>query len=176
MKWIGISGGWRKINEEIEELVRKIVREIITRGDGIVSGGALGVDFITLREAMKLDKTGKQIKIFLPSSLDIYASHYRKRAKEGVITEAQAESLIKQLAELKKLNSDSLIENYDNTVVDKEVYYERNLKVVEASDELIAFRIKTEDSEGMGTKDTIDKAEQKNIPIKIFQFNLTEGD
>src|SRR3990170_6239381 len=142
MKWIGISGGWRKINEEIEELVRKIVREIITRGDGIVSGGALGVDFITLREAMKLDKTGKQIKIFLPSSLDIYASHYRKRAKEGVITEAQAESLIKQLAELKKLNSDSLIENYDNTVVDKEVYYERNLKVVEASDELIAFRIK----------------------------------
>ena len=174
MKWIGISGGWRKTNKEIENLVRETVREIITRGDGIISGGALGVDSIVLDEAVKLDKTGAQIKIFIPANLETYASHYRRRAKEGVITKAQAESLIEQLADLKNLNPNSLIENNSNEIIDKEAYYKRNSEVVAASDELIAFRIKTEASEGMGTKDTIDKAEQKGIPVRVFQFDLTK--
>ena len=52
MKWIAISGGWRKINKEIEDDVRKTVREIISQGDGIVSGGALNVDYIALDEVL----------------------------------------------------------------------------------------------------------------------------
>ncbi len=39
MKWVAISGSWRKINDEIEENVRKSVREIVSIDDG-----ALGVD------------------------------------------------------------------------------------------------------------------------------------
>ena len=39
IKWIGISGGWRKTNEQVEKDVRKVVREIIGSGNGIVSGG-----------------------------------------------------------------------------------------------------------------------------------------
>ncbi|MBU2235814.1 hypothetical protein KKA01_02005, partial [Patescibacteria group bacterium] len=43
--WFGISGSWRKTNEEVEESVREAVRKILSRGGCIVSGGALNVDF-----------------------------------------------------------------------------------------------------------------------------------
>ena len=54
------------------------------------------------------------------------------------------------------------------------MYYERNLKVVEASDELVAFHIKTEASEGLGTLDTIARVQAKGIPVKLFSYDLFE--
>ena len=94
MKWIGISGGWRRTNQEIEEGVRKTVREIIQRGDGIVSGGALGVDFIATDEALKYDPAADRIKIFLPTTFEKYSEHYRKHAKLGDVTSEDVENLI----------------------------------------------------------------------------------
>jgi len=43
MKQIAIAGGWRKINAQVEKDIRKVVREIISEGNGIVSGGALPI-------------------------------------------------------------------------------------------------------------------------------------
>jgi len=174
MIWIGISGGWRKTNSEIENLVRQTVREIILRGDGIVSGGALGVDSFALDEALKNNPTADQIRIFLPASLKDYAIHYRKRADEGVITKDQAENLIVQLTSLKQINPSALIENPNNSIMNKETYYNRNSEIVKASDELIAFQIKSEASEGLGTGDTIEKARQKGIPVKFYKFDLSK--
>lgn len=54
------------------------------------------------------------------------------------------------------------------------MYYQRNSTVVEASDELIAFLVKTEQSESMGTADTIEKAQKKSIPVKLFKYDLTK--
>ena len=176
MKWIGISGGWRKINQEIENKVRSTVRDIIQRGDGIVSGGALGVDYIALDEASKNDLKAERIKIFIPTTLEKYAEHYRKHARLGNITSEQAENLIAQLTQLKQINSQALIENPDTNFTEatkKTMYYERNSKVADASDELVAFRIKTKASEGMGTADTAEKAKKKSIPVKVFSFDLT---
>ncbi len=173
MKWVAISGGWRRTNKKIENEVRAVVREIIERGDGLVSGGALGVDSIALDEALKLNPQADKIKIFLPTSLKIYAAHYRQRAREGVITGEQAEGLIGQLTDLKNGNPQALIENSENTIVDKETYFQRNSAVVEAADELVAFHIKTELSEGTGTQDTINKAKQKGLPVKILSYDLT---
>lgn len=102
MKWVGISGNWRKTNKEIEKKIRDIVHKIIMRGDGIVSGGALGVDFIALDEALKHDLKAERIKIFLPTTFEVYAAHYRKHASLGTITREQAENLISHLAKLKK--------------------------------------------------------------------------
>ena len=56
MKWIGISGGWRKTNTEVEDAVRRTAKEIIERGDGIVSGGAIGVDSLALDEVLKFNQ------------------------------------------------------------------------------------------------------------------------
>lgn len=175
MKWVGISGGWRKINQEIENNVRIVVREIIEHGDGIISGGALNVDYIALDEALKHDFRAEKIKIFLPTTLEKYTEHYKKHANLGTITFKQADDLINQLIKLKELNSEALIENSDTNFTEetkKEMYYDRNSKVIEASDELIAFHIKTNASEGAGTMDTIEKAKIKNIPLKIFSYDL----
>jgi len=178
MKWIGISGGWRKTNLKIENDVRDAVSKIMKRGDGIISGGALNVDYIALDEALKINPTAERIKIFLPTTLEKYSEHYKRQAALGNITLEQAENLIQQLTKLKKLNPKSLAENPDTNFTDenkKDRYYQRNSKVVEASDELIAFHIKTDASEGMGTADTIEKAKRKDIPIKLYSYDLTSN-
>jgi len=168
MKWIAISGSWWKINKKVEQDVRKVVKDILARGDGIVTGGALKVDYIATDEALKQDLTAKRIKIFLPTTLEIYISHYRKRAQEGVITERQAKTLITQLEKIKKLDSSSLIENIINKIIDKRAYFERNTEVVKAADELVAFHI----NKSEGVADTIEKAKQKGIPLKTFVYTI----
>jgi hypothetical protein len=168
MKWVAISGSWRKMNNELEKDIRNTVREIISRGDGIITGGALNVDFIATDEILKLDPTAKRIKIFLPATLDIFAAHYRKRAKEGLITEKQAESLIIQLSKIRETNSLSLIENKDNQIIDKDAYHQRNSAVIEVADELVAFHVNA----SAGTKDTIDKAKKKGIPVKVLTYTI----
>ncbi|MFA5184492.1 MAG: hypothetical protein WC456_03100 [Patescibacteria group bacterium] len=176
MKWIGISGGWRQINETIENDVRQTVAKIMERGDGIVSGGALNVDSAALDEALKHDALAQRIKIFLPTTLEKLSEHYRKHARLGTITAAQAENLIKQLSALRQINSSALIENPDINFTEenkKAKYYERNAKVVEASDELVAFCVRTQASEGLGTADTIRKAAAKGIPIDLHSYDLT---
>lgn len=175
MKWIGISGSWRKTNDEIEEKIRTIVREIFEKGNGMVSGGALGVDYIATDEALKCNPEADKIKIFLPTTLEKYSEHYRKHAKLGTITEEQAEDLIGQLEKIKHKNSGALIENTDTNFTEetkKKMYYERNSRAVEASDELIAFRIKTRESKSLGTADTVEKAKKKGIPVKLFTYDL----
>lgn len=169
MKWIGITGSWRVKNQKVVKDVRRSVKSIILDGDGIVTGGALNVDSIALDEALKHDPKAKQIKIFLPVTLKLFSKHYRKRAKEGVITNKQAEKLISQLSELKKINSQALIENKENTKVNKETYYQRNLEVVKYSDKLLAFQV----NRSTGTQNTIDKAKEKDIPIKIFSYSIS---
>ncbi|MGB2762338.1 MAG: hypothetical protein WBC21_02215, partial [Minisyncoccales bacterium] len=163
-----ISGSWRKINKVLEKDIRDNVREIINKGDGIITGGALNVDSIAADEALKLDPTAKTIKVFLPTTLEIFASHYHKRAEERVITKQQAKDLITQLTKIKEINPPSLVENRKNKVLNKETYYERNSAIVEVADELIAFHV----NESMGTKDTINKAHKKGIPVKVFTYNI----
>src|SRR3989344_1029107 len=159
--YFGISGSWRRTSPEIEGAVRVAVKKIIERGDGIVSGGALNVDWFATDEALKLDPEAKHIKIFLPVVLELYAAHYRKRAQEGVITSEQAEILIAQLEALKAVNPAALIEHPENKIVDPKTYFERNTEEVNASDALVGFQVN--DSEGVG--DTVQKALSQNKPV-----------
>ena len=164
--WFGISGSWRKTNEIVEQGVREAVRKIIERGDGIISGGALNVDYFATDEALKLNPTADKIKIFLPVVLDLYAAHYRKRATEGVITSEQAEALVAQLESLRAANPDALIGNPQNAVVDTKTYFERNTDVVNASDALVGFQVN--ESEGVG--DTAKKAIEQGKPVCLEKF------
>ena len=168
-KWVGISGSWAITTKEVERDVRKAVRDVINNGGGIVTGGALNVDSFATDEVIKMDPRCEHLRIFLPVTLKLYSAHYRKRAKEGVITKKQAEDLIAQLEYVKKANSKAIIENKDNKAVDKTTYFERNTKVVGASDELYAFHIK--ESMGGGTIDTAEKAKKLGIPVRRFDYN-----
>jgi len=176
MKWIGISGGCRKINKKIENDVRQIVAEIMQRGDGIVSGGALNVDSISLDEAIKHDPFCQRIKIFLPTTLDKFIEYYHKHAEIGDVTVNQAEFLINQLSELKKINPAALIENLDIEFTEENKlkrYYDLNSDIVAAVDRLVAFRVKTKNSEGLGTADAIKKAKAKGIPVDLHFYDLS---
>ncbi len=173
MRWIAISGGWRKTTRKIENQVRQTVQEIIQEGNGLVSGGALGVDSIALDEALKYNPEAERIKIFLPTTLEKYIQHYQKQARLGRITRSQAENLAAQLSQLKQINSKALIEYPDSRFTEatkKRMYYERDARVVQASEALITFHIQTPESKGLGTRDTIRKAQKKGIPVKIFHY------
>ncbi len=164
--WFAISGSWSMTNKDVEKTVRESVREILSRGGGIVSGGALGVDFFATDEALKIDPS--VIRVFLPATLDLYAAHYRKRANEGVISHKKAEALIEQLTRLQKVNPDALVEKRDNTEINRDVYFERNTDIVSASDALIAFQV----NESEGTGDTISKTLQQGKPVRIFRYTI----
>lgn len=165
--WFGISGSWRKTNKEVEKNVREAVRDILKNGHGIVSGGALNVDYFATDEALLLDPTGERIKVYLPAILPLYAAHYRKRATEGVITRTQAEDLIKQL---EKLPPTSLFTHNTNTEMNPKTYFERNTAVVNASDAILAFQVN--DSEGVA--DTIMKAKQQGKPVVLKKYIIND--
>jgi len=167
MKWIGISGS-RQTNKQVEEDVRREVDAVLKRGDGIVAGGAMGVDYFASDEVIKQGLGKDKLKICLPATLDLYSKHYRKRAIEGVVTNEEAEILISQLNNVKELIGKNLNENILNTEVNATTYYERNGKIVELSDELLAFQVNS----SSGTQNTIDQAKTKSIPVKVFTYTI----
>lgn len=168
MKWYGISGSRLSTNEHVENDVRNFVRSVIEGGNGIVTGGALGVDYFATDEVIKLDKTADKIKVYIPATLEAYAAHYRKRAVEKVISEEEAETLIRQLNLLQRLNPTALYEDYSGSPVNSESYSRRNGSVVNASDELAAFQV----NESSGTQDAIERAKVKGIPVILKKYNV----
>ena len=166
--WFGISGSWRKTSQEVEQAVRKAVREIIEKGGGIVTGGALNVDWFATDEALRVDARAEHIKIFLPVVLELYAAHYRKRAKEGVITEAQAEQLIGLLERVQETNPEALIEHPENQIVDQTTYFQRNTEVVNASDAVVGFQV----NESEGVSDALTKAVQEGKPVSKLSYKI----
>ncbi len=168
MKRIWITGSRRTVNEEVTREVRSEISAIIQNGDGIITGGALGVDFIATDTAMTLDPTGKQIKIFLPTTVEIYDKHMHQRAEEWVITLDQADTLTHQLKELQHKNPQAIIENTHSIECNEETYYARNTDIVNASDEIIAFHVNA----SKWTQDTIDKAKAQGKKIKEYKYTV----
>lgn len=173
IRWIGISGTWHITKSEVEKDVRAIVHEIIMRGNGIIVGGALGVDYFALDEAMNLDTNSSQIKVILPSLFNEYITHLRMWASgyntgDPPITAEEAEQLIAQLSQLKNTSPVSIIEssNIDAREINKEVYFARNTKIVELSDEIIAFQV----NRSSGTQDVIDKARKLRKKVIVHAY------
>lgn len=168
MKWTGISGTWQLTSKQVEEDVRREVKKILEEGNGIVTGGALGVDSFAMEEVIQNGMQKERVKVCLPVTFDIYKTHYRKRADEGVITHEQAEKLIQTLETIQNANKEAITEDLHFTVCDKESYYARNRAIVDLSDELFAFQV---NSSG-GTGDTIEKAKSQEKEVKLFTYNL----
>ena len=166
-RWVAISGS-RETNAEVEKQVRESVRKIITSGGGIVTGGALGVDYFATDETFIIDPKATALKIFLPTTLKIYAAHYRRRATEGVVPPENAEILIAQLEKVRTTNPNVLIENLQEMVVDKRTYFQRNTAVLDAATELLAFQV----YKSPGTQDTIDKAKDRGLSVKVYEFKI----
>lgn len=163
MQWVAVSGSWRYQDATLEQDVRREAREIIESGKGLVSGGALGVDFWAAQEALLIDPAARHLKIIIPTPLSVYAAHFCQRAAEGVIKQRQADPLIAQLEQLKTLSA--LIE-MDFALCDETSYYARNQKVIDMADELIAFQVNL----SAGTQDAIDRARSAGKPVRLFSY------
>ena len=146
--------------------MHRVVQAVLAAGDGIVTGGALGVDFTATAQVLTYAPNGSRLQVFLPTPLDIYVAHYRTRADEGVITHIQAEGLIAQLKTVSQLGK--LNVNATETEVTPRTYFARNTAVLNASDELLAFQV----NNSAGTQDTIDKAKSLGIPVQIFKYHV----
>jgi uncharacterized phage-like protein YoqJ len=168
MKKVLISGSWRYQNPDLEAQVRQVVRDILAQDAGIISGGALGVDYWALDEALQLDPQATRIQIFLPSPFNFYKKYYKQRALEKIISTTQYKTLIAKLKQLKKANPAALIETKGVTNLNQKAYFERNSKEVYHADEMIAFQV----NGSAGTQDTIDKAKRKGISVQVRQFEL----
>ncbi len=174
MTWIAISGSWKVIDEKVEREVRESIREIFECGDGIVTGGALGVDYIATKEMLALDPSAESIRIFLPTNLKEYALHYHKRVIEGVIMKEQAENLIALLEYIQKANPKTIREGTPTLAdgepaVNERTYFARNSDILAHADKLIAFQV----NKSRGTEDTIMKAHANGIPVIVHSYRIS---
>ena len=165
MKWVGVTGSWRAINSTVKRDLRREVSKVLKEGRGIVTGGALNVDYQATALALESFPDGSRIKVILPTSLKTYARHYRKRADEGIITHKQAEDLVAQLRKVDKLGS---LQTMKHKAVDLETYFHRNSQVVESSDQLLAFQV----NGSAVVQDTVDKAKKAKVPVKLFKYRV----
>lgn len=167
MEWIAVSGSWRTTDEALAYDVRIAVDEVMARGDGIVTGGALGVDYIATQQALLRNPAADRLRVILPTSLETYAAHYRQRAREGVIASEQAEQLIAQLNGVRAARRASLVE-MGHLVVNQEAYYDRNTRVTECARGLLAFQVNA----SQGVQDTIGKAEAAGLWVVPRRYTI----
>ena len=166
-KRIAISGSWRTVDAVVESDVRQCVREICGRGDSVVTGGALGVDFIATDEVLKITPVHPAILIYLPTPLVVFYAHFRARAAEGVITPDTAETLIHQIDQVHRANPAAIIEGpFDRC--NPETYHTRNGWIIDAANELCAFHV----NESEGVQDAVDKAHARGIPVRHYRYTI----
>lgn len=170
MKWVAMSGSWRHMSPEIEHDVRNAVRAVLVNGDGIVTGGALNVDSIATDEALRIDSKAIHLKVYLPVTLERYAEYYYSLAREEeVVSYGLVDDLVAQLTHL-RVNTQALIENTENTLLDQTTFFACNTDIIEASDELIAFQVNA----SKGTQDAIDKAVLRGKPVTLHSYTIAE--
>lgn len=177
MKWQCFSGSWRETNPAMRQLIADRVAAAMLAGDGIVSGGAAGVDYWTLHEALRRDVDATHVKIFIPGTPERYFAHLFDETSHGqYVTAAEVVPLVAQLRELQRRNPRALISDARELVIDHDAYWRRDSAEIAAADALVAFPARTEFGVGLGTWDTIAKARRKGIPVEIhpFDFSLYE--
>lgn len=164
MKWIVFTGTWRLTNEQVENDVRESVQAVLAGGDGIITGGALGVDLFTMEESLLHDPSCKQLKVIIPAKLETYISHFHKAYKDGRILEEAFHRLENVLRLIHHTNHEALIE-LDHEVIDQEAYFHRDSEEIKLASAVHAFQV----NESIGTQDTIDKAVKAGIPVVLHK-------
>lgn len=165
MKWIIFTGTWRLTNSGVENDVRTAVRDCISNGYGIVTGGATGVDYFCMDECVKNNYTNK-LRVFIPSDIDHYISDYHKNWCQSPITEKDISNLENVLKEIQEKNPSAVLEmKHDGGDITQDHYDIRHNEEVMFSDEVYAFQV----NNSTGTQDTIDKAKASGLIISLHK-------
>lgn len=172
MKWVLFTGTWRLTNAEVEHDVRQAAREVFVRGDGLLTGGATGVDYFAMDEFIGLNPDCTRMRVFIPAHLSHFIDDYRKNWKHVPITDTDIDKLATLLATIKERNPAALFEvRKDMGDITQEDYNMRHNEEVTFSDEVYAFQV----NNSAGTSDTIRKASAAGLPISVHkQYNISE--
>jgi hypothetical protein len=166
MKWIAISGTWRNMTSEIKRDIRNEIEAIAQSGNGILTCGAPGADFVGVQAMLTFDPTAARIRIMLPSALESHLAYYEAAAHAGEISTEAAITLRTQLESLKTAHPESIIEGAE-TSLGKAAFFAATARMIDTADELAAFCV----SGNEGTQDAIDNARAKGIPVKTFSYD-----
>lgn len=172
MKWVIFTGTWRLVNKEVENDVRHAAREVFERGDGLVTGGATGVDYFAMDEFLKLNPECTRIRIFIPARLTHFIEDYRKNWKHSPIDNIDIDNLEHLLKLIKERNPSAVFEvRKDEGDITQNEYDLRHNEEVTFSDEVYAFQV----NNSTGTSDTISKARAVGLPIGLHKtYRITE--
>jgi hypothetical protein len=166
MKWVIFTGTWSLTNKEVEHDVRAAVREVFARGDGLVTGGATGVDYFAMDEWLKLDPACTRIRVFIPARLSHFIADYYKNWKHDPITDGDIDNLHRVLAYILESNPAAKLEmRKDVGDITQADYDLRHNEVVTFSDEVYAFQV----NNSAGTSDTIQKAQAAGLPVTLHK-------
>ncbi len=164
MKWILFTGTWRLTNQYVENDVRAAAREVLARGDGIVTGGATGVDYFAMDEAMKMFPDASHLRVIIPAVFKSYIHDYNTNWCMDPVTKDTILELERLLQKIKNADPLALIE-MDNDIITQDHYDLRHDEEVKISDEVYAFQV----NGSTGTQDTIDKAMRSGLPITLHK-------
>jgi hypothetical protein len=168
MKWILFTGTWRLTDEQVERDVRDAVREVIGRGDNVLTGGGTGVDYFAMDEALKMQPDGARLKVIVPAYLEDFIDDYYRNWCQAPITKEDIDRTAFTLKKIKELNPANLVE-MPYHVITQEHYFMRDTEEVKVADEVFAFQV----NKSVGTQDTIDKARKAGLPIaRHKQYSL----
>ena len=166
MKWVLFTGTWRLTNKEVEDDVREAARAVFLRGDGLVTGGAAGVDYFAMDEFVKCNPDCTRIRIFIPAKLYHFIADYRQNWKHLPITDVDIDALEAILETIEKRNPSAILEAKKNDgAITQDDYDLRHNEEVTFSDEVHAFQV----NNSTGTQDTIDKAQKAGLPIVLHK-------
>ena len=167
MKWLAVVGT-REVNDIIRRDIERFVGQKITEGSGIVSGGATGADHEAARLAYEYGLEAARFRIFLPVELELYCQALYDRAADGKCRQDDAIATVALLRDIAKHRPGVLRDATDFNEVNAESFHARNCQIVDLADELVAFRV----NNSRGTTFTIDQAQEKGIPVKVFDYTV----
>lgn len=164
MKWVLFTGTWRLTNKEVEQDVRNAVREVLARGDGVLTGGATGVDYFAMDEALKINPTATHLRIIIPALLEHYIHDYNTNWCQDPVTKEHIENLSVILKNIREVNPASLLE-MPYEIITTDHYFLRDEQEVMYADEVYTFQV----NKSIGTQDTIDKAMKAGVPLVMHK-------
>ena len=167
MKWLGVVGT-REVNDTIRRDIEQFVGQKIAEGGGIVSGGATGADHEAARLAYECGLEAARFRIFLPVELELYCQALYDRAAVGKCRQDDAIATIALLRDIAKHRPGVLHDATDFNGVNADSFHARNCQIVDLADELVALRV----NDSSGTTFTIDQAQEKDIPVKVFDYTV----
>ncbi len=166
MRWIIFTGTCRLTNKDVENDVRKRARSVFEMGNGLVTGGATGVDYFAMDEWLKLDPECKRLRIFIPARLTHFIEDYRKNWKHSPVSDADIDNLEYILKIIHDRNPACMFEvRKESGDITQEEYDLRHNEEVAFSDEVYAFQV----NKSSGTGDTITKAAAAGLPITVHE-------